>query len=140
MNSDLHLQESNQPLLLRALTGREVERPPVWMMRQAGRYMKVYISLYRKRKANEEVHCMAVYWSGAIASMCATAKSKDEFLGICSDSFCCETAGAAEAVPCTMRNMRTCLLRANHVYIVCSRTWSFVKSILPSERDQRTQI
>ena len=49
------------PLLLRAARGESVERPPVWMMRQAGRYMKVYRNLrdkhpsFRERSENPDL-------------------------------------------------------------------------------------
>jgi uroporphyrinogen decarboxylase len=49
------------PLLLRAARGEKVERPPVWMMRQAGRYMKVYRDLrdrhpgFRERSENPDL-------------------------------------------------------------------------------------
>ena len=49
------------PLLLRAARGESVDRPPVWMMRQAGRYMKVYRDLrdkhpsFRERSENPDL-------------------------------------------------------------------------------------
>lgn len=52
---------SSTPLLLRAARGEILERPPVWMMRQAGRYMKVYRDLkdkypgFRERSENPDI-------------------------------------------------------------------------------------
>jgi len=46
--------DAKLPLLLRALKGDRVERPPVWMMRQAGRYQKVYQELCKKHPTFRE--------------------------------------------------------------------------------------
>ena len=42
------MSQLQNDLLLRALKGEEVSRPPVWMMRQAGRYLPDYIKLREK--------------------------------------------------------------------------------------------
>jgi len=41
---------AEDPLLLRAARGEEVERVPVWMMRQAGRHMQIYRDLCKTHK------------------------------------------------------------------------------------------
>ncbi|WP_448560831.1 uroporphyrinogen decarboxylase [Trichothermofontia sp.] len=49
------------PFLLRAARGEILDRPPVWMMRQAGRYMKAYRDLrakypsFRERSENPDI-------------------------------------------------------------------------------------
>jgi uroporphyrinogen decarboxylase len=42
------MTELKNDLILRALRGETVERPPVWMMRQAGRYLPDYLKLKAK--------------------------------------------------------------------------------------------
>lgn len=55
------MQTNDDPLLLRAARGEEVERVPVWMMRQAGRHMQIYRDLvkraptFRERSENADL-------------------------------------------------------------------------------------
>jgi len=49
-----------EPILLRQARGEDVERPPVWLMRQAGRYMKEFRAYsdkfaFRHRSENAEI-------------------------------------------------------------------------------------
>lgn len=63
MSKKMHLSMSSDtdPLLLRAARGEDVERVPVWMMRQAGRHMQIYRDLvknhptFRERSENPDL-------------------------------------------------------------------------------------
>lgn len=57
VRTSISMSESDadkDPLLLRAARGEEVERVPVWMMRQAGRHMQIYRDLCKKHKTFRE--------------------------------------------------------------------------------------
>jgi len=45
---------ADEPLLIRAMRGEDVERAPAWMMRQAGRYQAAYRELAKKHPSFRE--------------------------------------------------------------------------------------
>src|SRR5580698_6799952 len=49
------MQQLKNDLLIRTLKGESTERTPVWMMRQAGRYLPDYIKLREKYSFFERV-------------------------------------------------------------------------------------
>lgn len=48
MNTTTNQDKIKNDLFLKALKGETVERPPVWMMRQAGRYLPEFMEISRK--------------------------------------------------------------------------------------------
>lgn len=61
MAEEASVVTAEEPLLVSAIRGKKVERPPVWLMRQAGRYMKSYQLLcerypnFRERSENVDL-------------------------------------------------------------------------------------
>ncbi|PKU74641.1 uroporphyrinogen decarboxylase, chloroplastic-like [Dendrobium catenatum] len=59
--AESRVSSATEPLLINAVRGEKVDRPPVWLMRQAGRYMKSYQMIcerypsFRERSENVDL-------------------------------------------------------------------------------------
>jgi uroporphyrinogen decarboxylase len=60
---------ANAPLLLRALAGEKVDHPPIWLFRQAGRYLPEYRELRSKHSFGEMVRDAGVACEATLQPM-----------------------------------------------------------------------
>ena len=86
----MEFPELKNDLLLRALKGETVERPPVWMMRQAGRFLPDYRVLREKYTFFErcetphlvsEITTMPI-WQVGTDAYCSSMASKEASVAV----------------------------------------------------------